>query len=171
MDRHTPEVYIMPKAPSVGWVCDTCGTIISKFEDGWVEWLVLDRHGKAHIEGLRIVHTRSPFTQNEDNPGCRYNVHDEFRHGRKIVEGLSLGSFVGPDGLMLLLSFLAAGAFPRNETLELIKRVQIPGYERISPYFQEAMEARVMVPAIGNGYFLQSEIRALLKYGEQKSTP
>jgi hypothetical protein len=46
--------------------------------------------------------------------------------------------------------------------------VQIPGYERSSPYFQEAVEARVIVPAIGSGYFVQSEIRTLLEYGEQK---
>jgi hypothetical protein len=71
---------------------------------------------------------------------------------------------------MLLLSFLAADAFPRKETLEIIKRVQIPGYEHSSAYFQEALERGVIVPAIGNGYFLQSEIRTLLKYGEQKRT-
>jgi hypothetical protein len=158
----------MPKSDSVGWICDTCGNNISKIEDGWVEWLASDRHGAAHVQGMRIVHTRASFAQSQGYAGCRYDVHDEFRHGRKIVEGLSLVRFVGPDGLMLLLSFLAAGSFPRDETLELIKRVQIPGYERSSPYFQDAIEASVLVPAIGNGYFLQSEIRTLIEYGEQK---
>jgi hypothetical protein len=168
MDRNTSQVYMMPESPFIGWVCGSCGKIIFKIEDGRVEWLVSDRRGKGHVEGLRIVHTRTSFTKREDNTGCRYDVHDEFRHGRKIVEGLSLERFVGPDGLMLLLSFLAADAFPRNEILELIKRVQIPGYERSSPYAQDAIEARVIVPAIGNRYFLQSEIKTLLKYGEQK---
>jgi hypothetical protein len=170
MNRNTSEVYMMPELPSVGWVCDHCGSTISKIEDGWVEWLASDRHGKAHVEGLRIVHTQAHRTKDEDNTGCRYDVHQEFRQGRKIVEGLSLERFVGPDGLMLLLSFLAANAFPRKETLEIIKRVQIPGYERASTYFQEAIKSGVVVPAIGNGYFVQSEIRTLLRYRAQKLT-
>jgi hypothetical protein len=168
MDRNTSQVYMLPEPPSVGWICDSYGNVISKIEDGWVEWLASDRHGEAHVEGLQIVHIRAPFAKSQDDAGCRYDVHDEFRHGQKIVEGLSVERFVGPDGLMLLLSFLAADAFPRQETLELIERVQIPGYERSSPYFQEAVEARVIVPAIGSGYFVQSEIRTLLEYGEQK---
>lgn len=158
----------MPESASIGWVCDVCGNIISKIQDGWVEWLASDKNGKAHVEGLRIVHSRAPFAKNQDHAPCRYDLHEEFRHGQKIVEGLSLERFVGPDGLMLLLSFLAAGAFPRHETLELIKRVQIPGYERSRPYFQEAMEVRVIIPAIGNGFFVQSEIRTLIEYGDRK---
>jgi hypothetical protein len=39
------------------------------------------------------------------------------------VEGLPLERFVGPDGLMLLLSFIATGDMATNEVMELAKRV------------------------------------------------
>jgi hypothetical protein len=63
---------------------------------------------------------------------------------------------------MLLLSFVASKEAPRNEILELIKRVQIPSYEQAVPYFQQAITKRLFVPSIGNGFFLQSEIRVAL---------
>jgi hypothetical protein len=46
-----------------------------------------------------------------------------------VVEGLSLERFIGPDGLILVLSLLAVGELPTVEVIELAKRVQIPGYE------------------------------------------
>lgn len=158
----------MPFSDAIGWTCDSCSTAITCIEDGWVEWLACG-HGKSgRVEGLRLVHTQLAGPKNGDTGGCRYDGRREFRNHRKIVEGLSLDRFVGPDGLMLLLSFLASGEIAPDQTIELIKRVQIPGYERCSPYFQEAIDRGLMVPAIGKGYFLQSEIRTLLRQRAQE---
>jgi hypothetical protein len=63
---------------------------------------------------------------------------------------------------MLLLSFLASGEFLRDEVLELIKRVQIPYYEQASEPMHDALELGALVPAIGQGYYLQSEMRLVL---------
>ena len=62
----------------------------------------------------------------------------QFRNGKTIVEGLPLERFVGPDGLMMLFSFLAAGSLPRGEILEIAKRVQIPGYVLARSLLQES---------------------------------
>jgi hypothetical protein len=88
--------------------------------------------------------------------GCRYDSLKEFRNGKTIVERLPLERFVGPDGLMMLFSLLAAGNLPRGEVLELAKRVQIPGYElaRVAgiDFLKrcDAVPGTRVLPAIGN---------------------
>jgi hypothetical protein len=152
----------MPASQTVGWSCDSCGSPITGIEDGWVEWLASDKRGKTRLKGVRLVHTRAASPKKRQKGGCQYDAAREFHDRRCLVEGLSLARFVGPDGLMLLLSFVASEEAPRNEVLELIKRVQIPGYELAIPYFQQAITQGLFVPSIGNGFFLQSEIRVSL---------
>jgi hypothetical protein len=153
----------MPTLQVVGWSCDRCGSAITRIEDGWVEWLASDERGKTRLKGVRLVHTRAASPRKRQKSGCRYDAAREFHERRCLVEGLSLARFVGPDGLMLLLSFVASDEAPRNEVLELIKRVQIPGYEQAIPYVQQAITEGLFVPSIGNGFFLQSEIRVSLR--------
>jgi hypothetical protein len=69
---------------------------------------------------------------------------------------------------MLLLSFLAMGEMPKDDVLELAKRVQIPGYEQTRELFQEAMNEGVVTPAIRERYYLQSELDALLRWSRFK---
>jgi hypothetical protein len=49
-----------------------------------------------------------------------------YKKDDSLVEGSSLERFVGPDGLMLLLSLIASGELPREDILDLIKRLQNP---------------------------------------------
>ena len=113
----------------LGWRCATCSELITGIEDGWVEWLVAqDKPARTYVKGMRLVHVLAAAPRAREC-GCQYDDRREFRNDRSIVEGLPLGRFVGPDGLMLLLSFLAAGEMPKDDVLELTKRVQIPGYE------------------------------------------
>lgn len=147
---------------ALGWRCSSCGEVISKIEDGWVEWLATERTGVGVLlKGLRLVH-RSAVSGMSRDTGCRYDFRREFLHDRSIVEGLPLERFVGPDGLMLLLSFLAVGELPKDDVLELTKRVQIPGYEQTHELFREAVEKGVMTPAISDGYYLQYEMHQWL---------
>jgi hypothetical protein len=157
----------MTASQTVGWSCDSCDNAITSIEDGWVEWLASDARGKARLKGVRLVHTRAATSRKRQKSGCQYDAAREFHDRRYLVEGLSLARFVGPDGLMLLLSFVASEEAPRNEVLELIKRVQIPGYEQAVPYFQQAITQGLLVPSIGNGFFLQSEIRVSLGHRPQ----
>jgi hypothetical protein len=78
------------------------------------------------------------------------------------VEGLPLDLLVGPDGLMVLLSLLAEGELPRTEILELVRRVQIPGYELIRSLFTDVQRSKVLSPVLRHRCYLQSEIQEML---------
>ena len=138
---------------SMGWRCATCGQLIISVSDGWVEWLASEDDGGAEIlKGLRLVHRES----------CRYDPRTVFRNGRSVVEGLSLERFVGPDGLALLLSLLAASELPTAEVIELAKRVQIPGYEVARNLAGQVSLSQILPPLLGRGCYLQAEIAELI---------
>jgi hypothetical protein len=150
---------------AAGWRCATCGALITRIEDGWVEWLAAEgEEGNTVLKDLRLVHRGSADSETSYRAECRYDCRHEFRKDNSIVEGLPLARFVGPDGLMLLLSFLAIGEMPKDDVLELAKRVQIPGYELARGLFQSALHERLIIPAIGERYYLQSELEALLRW-------
>ena len=151
--------------PSLGWKCISCGQPITRIEDGRVEWLASeDQNGTAKVKGLRLVHDLASSPQG----GCQYDYRNEFRKDQSIVEGLPLESFVGADGLMLLLSFIATDEMPEDEILELAKRVQIPGYEQTRELFHEAAAQGIVAPLLRDGFYLQSEIRALRQWATSK---
>lgn len=141
-------------SPLMGWRCDSCGELITSIEAGWVEWLAgAGEHGKNGVKGLRLVHIL-----------CRYDDRREFRRDHSLVEGLPLERFVGPDGLMLQLSLIAEGEMPKAALLELVKRVHIPGYEQTRELFSEAIHSGAVAPLIGEGFYLQSEIREVFTW-------
>jgi len=145
-----------------GWRCESCDQRITSIDDGWVEWLASEADDDTTIlHGLRLVHRQGVGT-GPSGHGCRYDAFDAFRNKRSVVEGLALERFIGPDGLMLLLSFLESGELPKEEVLELAKRVQIPGYEIVRELFPAAIASGVCTPFLGDGYYLQSEILELL---------
>ena len=67
-------------------------------------------------------------------------------NSKKTVWGLALGRFVGPDGLMLLLSMIAERELPVQELIELAKLVQIPGYEAARELVYHAVREGVIAP-------------------------
>lgn len=143
-----------------GWRCDSCADIITRVEDGWVEWLASeDKNGNDILRGLRLVHRGR---QNYHN--CRYDPLQEFRSGRTIVEGVPLERLLGADGLMTLLSLLDQGELPHREVLELAKRVQVPGYELVRNLYLRGQHSRFLSPVLGHGYYLQSEMQHMLKW-------
>jgi hypothetical protein len=145
-----------------GWRCDSCSELITSIEGGWVEWLASESdRGQEVLRGLRLVH-RGSIRPNGENKVCRYDSLKEFRKRKTIVEGLPLERFVGPDGLMMLFSFLAAGSLPRGEILQLAKRVQIPGYELARSLLQESSSSNVVRQFLGHECYLQSEIREMI---------
>lgn len=136
-----------------GWHCDSCARLITCVSDGWVEWLASeDDAGATVLNGLRLVHRES----------CRYDAHTVFRNRRSVVEGLSLERFIGPDGLILLLSMLATGELPTFEVIELAKRVQIPRYELARNLVGEENLRQILLPFLGHGCYLQWEIDEVL---------
>jgi hypothetical protein len=148
---------------ATGWKCGACGRLVTKIDDGWIEWLVSkSRKDNGRLKGLRLVHTLAASPRRASPFGCRYDPQRKFKKDQSLVEGLSLERFVGPDGLMLLLSLVANGELPREDILDLIKRVQIPGYEQAMRVFQKGLRRDLFTPSIGKGYYLQSELRTIL---------
>jgi hypothetical protein len=152
-----------------GWRCDCCGRLITNIADGWVEWLAFeDEYGTTIVGGVRLTHRRATGARTRGR-GCRYDARKEFRNNASIVEGLALERFVGPDGLMLLLSLVEAGEFRKQDLLELAKRVQVPGYELVRDLICEATAGRVCTPFLGKKYYLQSEMQELLAWASEES--
>ena len=159
----------MPSGKSIrsGWRCDSCGELVSDLQAGRVEWLAAEgTHGKPKVGCLRLVHRRDTGPRCREPYGCQYNPRDEFRKNRGIVEGLSLDRFAGPDGLMLLLSMIAARELPLRELIELAKRVQIPGYEAVRDLVRDAVREGAIAPSISSGFYLQCEIRDVMKWAK-----
>lgn len=151
-----------------GWICDTCERPILTVADGWVEWLASeDEHGATKLTGLRLVHGRDASPRWPIPHGCQYNDRQELKKHQSIVEGLPLDRFTGPDGLVLLLSLIAEHELPTDELLELVKRVQIPGYEDARELFEDAIAEGVVTPSIAEGYYLQCEIHDVLQWAAQ----
>lgn len=136
-----------------GWHCDFCARLITTVSDGWVEWLASeDDTGATILNGLRLVHRGS----------CRYDTRTVFGSRRSVVEGLCLERFMGTDGLILLLSLIAAGELPTMDVIELAKRVQVPGYELVRNLAGRENLPHVFLPSLGHGCYLQSEIAEVL---------
>jgi hypothetical protein len=158
-----------PRHRFKGWRCDFCGDIITSVQAGWVEWLASeDKQGNDVLRGLRLVHRGRQ--KNARTHNCRYDPLEEFRRGRTIVEGLPLERLVDADGLMILLSLLAEGELPHREILELVKRVQIPGYELVRNLSPRGQHSKLLSPVLSHGYYLQSEIREMLGWANQTSS-
>jgi hypothetical protein len=142
--------------------------VITSIEDGWVEWLTTETERGTTLHGLRLVH-KEVKQDNSGERSCRYDPRAEFRKDQTLVEGLPLERFMGSDGLTLLLSFLAAGEMPRDDVLELTKRLQVPGYELTRELFA-ALDNEMFTPSVMRGYYLQVEIRALLEWARRDSS-
>lgn len=155
-----------------GWICDECGQIIEKAEDGWVEWLETPVPGtkyKYKGGGLRLVHhvPASP-RQNSREMGCQYNGDTEFRKNGAQVSDLSLTDFLGADGLMNLLEMIHREEVPKKEALEMTKRLHIPGYEHTRHHFNEAIAEGVYEPNRTEGYPFQYQIESIKKWAKDR---
>lgn len=112
------------------WICDTCGSLIQSPEDGFVE-LILDDDSK--IVGATVVHrlVKSPYKDSKPSKGCYFGTGVDYE----------LAHLVGPDGLSLLLNFLAPNEHGKRQVLQelhpnhvsewvtLIRRLHIPHYD------------------------------------------
>ncbi len=147
-----------------GWICDECDRTIEKASDGWVQWRVFEAETRARkLKGqeplardLQLVHHSSDGV----NFGCQFIDHDP----AYMILDEGLPDFLGPDGLMKLLGFIANKQVKTSEVLEMIKRLNIPGYEHARIYFKEAISEGVFEPNTSPGYHLQSDIEAVNKW-------
>jgi hypothetical protein len=122
--------------PLQQWVCDRCQNVIESPEKGYVEWI--DGDDELHRD-YRIIHAGGQ---------CHHHLH------AAGLSDSSLEDFVGPTGLVKLLSVLDVGAYhdpnfvghlrikPANvrNYVETFRRLQLPYYEEARLYWDQATE-------------------------------
>ena len=146
------------------WICDTCGDQIESVDDGWVQWLRIrdEENDSFHSEGLELVHARQ---NSERERSCIYNSQHVFRARRATTADLSLRDFACPDGLMRLLSFISDDEFKdKEEVIEMIKRLFIPGYEQVRRHLDSAVSDYVFEPNTKEGFPHQFQIELVLEW-------
>lgn len=127
-----------PGQPLTAWTCDTCGDQINDPQNALVTWRVSDE--RPYYDFL-VVHKNR--RGDEEAARCDPGSRAGYTHS------LELDRFLGADGLTMLLSWLSAGpviggAHPRiatrdlDEYVDLVRRMQVPHYERARPYFQDS---------------------------------
>jgi hypothetical protein len=114
------------------WVCDTCGELIKKPEEGWLEWQVERRSdGGYWTFDYRICHHLLSSPRDRENNGCYQN---DGGHNH-------LDDFLGPDGLTRLIEKVGRGEVKDPKSwAEAVRRLFTPGYEEARQYFAEAFE-------------------------------
>lgn len=120
----------MKLEPMKQFICDECGKIIEKIEDGWLEWI--DNTGND-IYGFRIVHVYGASPRIESGKTCYYPEY------LGICDN-HLEYFIGVDGLAYLLSFFYRNLRDPKEVAEIIRRLHIPYYEEARQFFKKAID-------------------------------
>lgn len=147
------------------WTCDTCGQPIHNVDDGWVEWIEFKSPEGRKGRDLRLVHSRPA---SPTGGRCQFNQQAERQRDGGIILDRQLSSFLGPDGLMDLLSLIAESRLPTEDVLEMIKRLNIPGYEQARMHFDGAISEGVFEPNTMRGYYHQVDIEAVLEHLEDQ---
>ncbi len=124
--------------PLKQFICDNCGELIEKPEDGYVIW---NRNDDDKLHEIHIVHKNK-----RDENG---RVHGCDNHTRYALSD-SLTSFLGTHGLIELLSLIDPGKnfisnyqeriLDMREFIEFFRRVQLPYYEEARRYWNNAKE-------------------------------
>jgi len=139
------------------FICDGCGQPIETIDDGWVEWKTI-MNGEHSSQGMRLVHHRKV------NRSCAYNEKQLYDIEGAILGDLPLSSFLGDDGLMMLLSFIHDKRFNTDEVLEMIKRLHISGYEQSRLFFDDAIAYGAFEPNTPPNFYSQRDIQSTLDY-------
>ena len=114
----------MKLQPLKQWICDACGKVIEKPEDGWWEYL----HDLENdlVSGFRIVHYGGP---------CYYNTV-EARRNNKMVGDMHLEHMITSGSFGHMLHWLELSEtkkvkdhFVMTEFIEIMRRLHLPYWE------------------------------------------
>jgi hypothetical protein len=118
----------MKLRPLEQFICDECGELIEKPEDGWLEWI---DDCKNPIHGFRIVHADGASPRRNSGKNCYYPESSD-------ISDMHLASFSKIDGLAILLSFFERNLGTPKQLAEIIRRLHIPHYEEARRYLERA---------------------------------
>jgi len=123
----------MKLIPLKQWICDSCGEIIKKPEDGWFEWYTDEK--TSFETGFRIVHHRE---------SCMYDDGALIRQNRSPSH-LALERVIGSAGLGYLLFSIELsekkGVYKLadiEEFIEMIRRLHLSYWEEARLYWDKA---------------------------------
>ena len=100
--------------------------------------------------------------------GCQFDGNAEYEVDGGVVNDSEFAGFLGPDGLMRMLSKLDEALLPNGEVLELIKRLHVDGYEHARLHLAEAIAQGVFEPSSRRGFYPTSSINAVLEWLEKR---
>lgn len=155
----------MRMKPLKQWICDTCGEIIEKPEDGYVQF---HRNADLVIDDFIIVHhlSASPFKQN-NKQGCY-----------RFSSDCDLASFLGDNGLVRLHALIDPGPYHSPEYREyvadirkwseLYRRLHLPYYEEARLYWDRAMSDGFFGGANEVFIYLPDNLKAMIEYYEKE---
>ncbi|MDC3985793.1 hypothetical protein [Polyangium jinanense] len=115
--------------------------------------------GEKHdyrMRDLRLVHRSSI--------GCQFDPDAEYQKDRGLAQFDGLDAYVGPDGLMLLLSKLHTRG-PVEMVVEMIRRLHVPGYEHARHHLARAI-AEGVITRRDRGYYTQADIEAAIAFAK-----
>ena len=119
--------------PLKQWICDSCGMLIEKPEDGW--WEYLKDSNTDTILGFRIVHQRK---------SCIYN-EQAIRHEDIILGDMPVSSLASPGGFGHMLQWLELSEtkklgvrFDMTSYIEIMRRLYLPYWEQARKYWEQA---------------------------------
>jgi hypothetical protein len=128
---------MMQLEPLRQWICDTCGELIARPEDGWVEWQNEKQktsEPEPRYYDFRIVHqiVASPRRE-ERTEGCYAPNHQ--------MMSSHLHHLLGPDGLIGWIEHIERGTVKDLDGwAEMMRRLYIPYYEEARLYLADARD-------------------------------
>jgi len=133
------------------WICDSCGEIIERPEDGYVFWKSQNMKNRE----FQIVHH------------VKCNLDNSF------TRSMDLKRFLGADGLVRLLAMLDPGPMHQpnhqcevsemREFVEFFRRIQLPYYEEARIYWQAAIDDGFFSDANELWIYLPSTLQSLIQ--------
>lgn len=153
--------------PLEQWICDSCGEVIHKPEEGWVEWV----EGSDNLcRDFRICHHKvySPF---ENQDGC-------YKHSSELGRcDLHLDQILGEYLMPFLLKFLGGAQLheyePRESRIgdmtsfvDFSRRLTIPHYEQARQYWDAAYSEGQFADLTSEQVYTQYNLLDIIeKYG------
>ena len=122
----------MKLTPLKQWICDSCGEIIEKPEEGWFEWYEDKKTSLG--TGFRIVHHRN---------SCMYD-DSMLNHQDKTTLDLNLKDVIGTDGLansLFRIELSEKDIYTLADLkgfIEILRRLHIPYWEEARLYWDKA---------------------------------
>ena len=150
----------MTLIPPQQWICDKCGKVIEKPEDGWLEWLE-DHHGRG---SFKIVHHAAASRYPVKKRSCYHYPH------HPQGQGLYLGPFLGPDGLAQLSVWVySPGVKDLKEWVEMFRRLHVPHYEETRRCWRAAQSDDYFEGLVEEDRYSQDVLQGIIQqYGSEE---